>query len=191
MALGGIAWIVVAALVGAAIGGALGATRSCESGGCPLTASPGRGAIMGALLGVMAALAAGVGGGSCPFGGSPGPASPPPGEHASTLPALTPETFSATVANGVVLVDFWASWCGPCQRQLPILETLAPSVADRFAIAKVNVDEQEALAKEYGISRLPTLVFFRDGKPVQTLIGLHDADALLKAFADLPSPATP
>lgn len=145
---------------------------------------------MGALLGVMAALAAGVGGGSCPFR-SPSESASPPGEHASTLPALTPETFPATVANGVVLVDFWASWCGPCQHQLPILEALAPTVKDRFAIAKVNVDEQEALAKEYGISRLPTLVFFRDGKPVQTLIGLHKADALLKAFAELPPPATP
>jgi len=67
MAIGGMVWIALAALIGAAVGGAMGSTRSCQSGGCPLTANPVRGALVGALLGITAALAAGVGGGPCPF----------------------------------------------------------------------------------------------------------------------------
>ncbi|MDX9979618.1 MAG: thioredoxin [Lentisphaeria bacterium] len=138
------------------------------------------GAIFGGVFSFILA-----GGGSCPFLPSPareGSAAP----YVSSLPALTAETFDGAVADGVVLVDFWAAWCGPCQRQLPILDALAPEVSEQFAIVKVNVDEQPELAKTYGISRLPTLVFFRAGKPVRTLVGTQSPEALKKAFAELP-----
>lgn len=145
--------------------------------------------MVGALLGLTAALASGVGGGTCPFLSSSSPALATTEEHGSSLPTLTAETFDATVASGVVLVDFGAAWCGPCRTQLPILEALAPEAKDQFTIARVDVDAQEELAKRNGVSRIPTLIFFRDGQPVKTLTGLHSAEALLKAFAQLPSPA--
>lgn len=180
----GFGWLVVGGLVGAAIGGKLGASKPCPDGSCPLTSGAGRGALTGAIFGgVFAFLLAG--GGTCPFVSGRGGQSAEPA-YVSSLPALTDETFTEAVAEGIVLVDFWAAWCGPCQRQLPILDALAPEVKDQFGIVKVNVDEQPELAKTYGISRLPTLVFFRDGKPVKTLVGTQSPEALKKAFAELP-----
>jgi thioredoxin 1 len=187
MAANGILVIFLAAGIGALIGAALGATRSCETGGCPLTANPGRGAVVGAILGITVAFASGVGSGSCPFlaprpGGEGAQAS---GEHGANLTSLTEDNFQESVAKGVVLVDFWATWCSPCQRQLPILDGMATDEGTPFAIAKVNVDEQKPLAQKYGVSLLPTLMFFRDGKPVKTLEGLHSKKALLKAYKEL------
>jgi thioredoxin 1 len=187
MALNGIVLVLVAAGIGALIGGALGATRSCETGGCPLTANPGRGAVVGAILGITVAFASGVGSGSCPFlaGPAAGGSGQTAGEHGANLTSLTTDTFETAVSKGVVLVDFWATWCGPCQRQLPILDGMAADESTPFNIVKVNVDEQKPLAQKYEVSLLPTLMFFRDGKPVKTLEGLHTKQAVLKAYSEL------
>lgn len=178
-------WVVIGAVVGAVVGGGMGASKSCESGGCPIASGPLRGILMGALFGGLFAFLVAGGGGACPFVPRRGGASAENAAQASSLPALTGDTFSAAVAEGVVLVDFWASWCGPCQRQLPVLEALAEEVKGQFAIVKVNVDEEKELAKAHGIRLLPTLVFFRDGQPVRTLTGMQSAEALRQAYADL------
>lgn len=77
-----------------------------------------------------------------------------------------------------VIVDFWATWCGPCQMQLPIIDALAEEKPD-IKICKVNVDEQQELAAEYGVMSIPTLMVFSDGKAVATEVGVQSKEQLI------------
>lgn len=92
---------------------------------------------------------------------------------------ITVSNFDEEVikSEGVVLVDFWATWCGPCKMIAPILEDLAAEVTNA-KIAKVDVDENQALASKYQVSSIPTLIIFKDGTPVETLVGFMPKDAL-------------
>lgn len=84
---------------------------------------------------------------------------------------LNDSNFEAEVLNfeGVVLVDFWASWCGPCKMLGPILDELSSEITQK--IAKVNVDEVEKLAQKYKIRSIPTMIIFKNGQIVDTLVG--------------------
>ncbi len=93
--------------------------------------------------------------------------------------------FDAAVTKGVVLVDFWAPWCGPCRMQGPILDQLAPQFEGRAVFAKVNVDEARELAVKFGIKSIPALLILKDGEVKQTLVGLQQAAALSKALEDV------
>lgn len=90
----------------------------------------------------------------------------------------TAENFDALVleSKGTVLVDFWADWCGPCRMLSPVLD----SVADELEIVKVNVDALPQLAVAFQVVSIPTLVVFRDGKPVNKSIGVVDRQTLLE-----------
>lgn len=79
-----------------------------------------------------------------------------------------------------VLVDFWAPWCGPCHMIAPTLEKFAGEYAGRLTIAKLNVDENQRLARKYGAHSIPLLVLFKNGKPVQQVIGAHPEPSLRK-----------
>ncbi len=87
---------------------------------------------------------------------------------------LTEETFNDEVASGVVLVDFWAEWCGPCQQMLPVLGEFAKEMGDKMKVGKVNVDEAQAVAQSYRVMSIPTLMVFKDGKPVEQLVGVQE-----------------
>lgn len=72
-----------------------------------------------------------------------------------------------------VLVDFWASWCGPCRMLSPVISELAEEYEGRVKVGKVNVDEQQELAMKYRVASIPTVILFKDGQPVQTSVGVR------------------
>lgn len=86
---------------------------------------------------------------------------------------ITKENFQAEVldAQGTVVIDFWAAWCGPCRMLSPILDTVAAE-HDEIKVGKVNVDEQQELAARFGVMSIPTLIVFKDGKKVKESVGL-------------------
>ena len=87
---------------------------------------------------------------------------------------LTTDSLKSTVASSAlpVLVDFWAPWCGPCKAIAPILEELATELDGKLVIAKVNIDDNEAAATDHGVRAIPTMLLFKDGKVVETLVGM-------------------
>ena len=98
---------------------------------------------------------------------------------------ITQDNFQAEVLNvkgKLVLVDFWAPWCGPCQMQGPIIDELSDEVGDKAVIGKINVDENQELAGKYGIMSIPALIIFKDGEVVDNMVGVHQKNDLLKVI---------
>lgn len=98
---------------------------------------------------------------------------------------LTKENFAQEVlqSDKPVLVDFWATWCGPCRMQAPVLEKLDTELQGSVKICKVDVDENPGLAQRFGVSSIPTLVVIRDGKAVKGVVGLHNLEQLKALLA--------
>ena len=84
---------------------------------------------------------------------------------------LNEDNFDQTIANGVVLVDFWAPWCGPCTMMAPNVEETATDYKGRVTVGKVDVDECPNLASRFGIMSIPTLIVFKDGEKKEVLVG--------------------
>lgn len=91
----------------------------------------------------------------------------------------TNETFDSLTKSGVVLVDFWAPWCGPCRMIAPVLEELDQELGDKVSIVKLNVDENPETATQYGVMSIPTLILFKDGEIVDKVIGFQPKEALV------------
>ena len=91
---------------------------------------------------------------------------------AENLVDLNNDNFDDVTSSGVVLVDFWAPWCGPCKMLTPILEKVKEDVGDSAVISKVNVDENPQLASKFGVRSIPTILIFKNGEIKETLVGL-------------------
>lgn len=100
---------------------------------------------------------------------------------------VTTSTFDAqvTASKGALLLDFWAEWCVPCKALTPVLDALAGEMAGRVVIGKVNVEEEPAIADKFGVKALPSLLFFKDGKLVDTLVGRVPKPIIQKKLQEL------
>ena len=85
----------------------------------------------------------------------------------------------------VVLVDFYADWCGPCKMMAPVVEEISEELKDKVKVCKVNVDENQNLAAQYGIMSIPTLIFVKNGKLEKTLVGLRNKQELVSIIKEL------
>lgn len=160
--------LILSVLIGGGLGAALGYFGKCSSGACLLTANPRRGAMFGALLGLMFHFASGRSGSAAVNTSTP------------NVNRIQESQFEAEVVQSTlpVVVDFYASWCGPCKILSPMLDDLAGPLTNKVKFVKINVDEATALAQRMEIEAMPTLLFFRNGKVVDRSVGLPSRDML-------------
>ncbi|MGB7769442.1 MAG: thioredoxin [Verrucomicrobiia bacterium] len=161
--------LILCALIGSGIGAALGWFGKCSTGACPWIVNWRRGALYGAMAGVVFCFVTGVGGGSAAMN-----------QSTSNVTHITGAEFEAEVIHSAkpVVADFYATWCGPCKILSPRLDTLAGSFTNEIKFVKINVDEAPALAQRFNIQAIPALLFFKDGKVVDSIVGLLPSDAL-------------
>jgi thioredoxin 1 len=93
---------------------------------------------------------------------------------------ITDANFNSEASAGVILIDFWAPWCGPCRIQGPIIEKVAEQVGDKAKVAKCNVDENQAIASQFGVQSIPTLIILKDGKEVERMVGVQQENVLVE-----------
>ncbi len=160
--------LIVSVFVGSGIGAALGYFGQCSSGTCPLTSTWWRGALYGAAMGLLVGLVSGRSGAT---------AAP---QATRNVKMISEAQFDAEVtqASVPVVVDFYAPWCGPCKALSPILDELAGPLTNQVRFVKINVDEAPVLARRFDIQGVPTIMFFKDGKVVDSLVGLPSRGAL-------------
>jgi thioredoxin 1 len=110
------------------------------------------------------------------------------------LKVVTDTSFTSDVlqSDRPVLVDFWAAWCSPCRKVQPLLEEIASELGDKVEIVKLDIDANQEVARAYQVMMVPTLMVFRDGRPVNTLVGARPKGDLLNLIksaldADVPS----
>ena len=90
----------------------------------------------------------------------------------------TDKTFEQDTANGVTLTDFWATWCGPCRMQSPVVEALSEEMGDKVTFNKMDVDENPETAQKFRIMSIPTLMVKKDGEVVDQIVGYHSKEQL-------------
>jgi len=105
----------------------------------------------------------------------------------SNVTAVTENTWEEFVVQSSlpVMVDFWATWCGPCQTLGPIVDTLAGENGAKIAVGKVNVDENKGLAVKYGVRGIPTLLFFKGGAEVKRIVGVQSKGQLQQVIDEI------
>ncbi len=99
----------------------------------------------------------------------------------AAIETTSTDTFEQDIAEGVAIVDFWAEWCGPCQMMLPRLQQVAGQLDGRARVMKLNVDDDPEIAQNFRIMSIPTILVFKDGKPVEQFVGVQEVDALVAA----------
>ena len=100
----------------------------------------------------------------------------------SEVKHLTSSNFEELTSKGIVLIDFWASWCGPCRMLGPILEQVAAEMGDDVLVAKINIEEEQDLATKFSVRSIPAMFILKDGKVVEDFVGLKDKTTLVNAL---------
>lgn len=100
---------------------------------------------------------------------------------------LTSENFESNTSDGIVLVDFWAEWCGPCRMLSPIVENVSKTFEDDsdVKVFKVNVDDSQSIASKFNVTAIPTLAFIKDGAVIKTVSGVQPEAVITKALQDM------
>ena len=103
----------------------------------------------------------------------------------SSAAAVTDGTFQQDVlqSNEPVLVDFWASWCQPCRMVAPVVEEIATENSGKLKVLKLDVDENQNTAMQYNVSSIPTLILFKEGQPVERIVGFNPKDRLMSKLS--------
>jgi thioredoxin 1 len=163
------------------LGALLGYFGKCSSGACPLTANPWRGAIYGALLGGLFYY---VSGGSSPASMN---------KSTANVKLITEGQFDTEVIQSPspVVADFYATWCGPCKILSPMLDEVAGTFTNKIKFVKINVDEAPALSQRFDVQGIPTLLFFKNGKVINRIVGLPAMDDLKARLESLAGPDSP
>ena len=107
--------------------------------------------------------------------------------NTSATVSVTDDSFSNDVLSSStpVLVDFWATWCGPCKMVAPVLEEIAGEKSGTLTVAKLDVDSNPATARDFQVVSIPTMILFKDGKPVKRIVGAKGKAALLRELEDV------
>jgi thioredoxin 1 len=104
-------------------------------------------------------------------------------KNSENVKTLSNKNFKAITAKGLVLVDFWAAWCGPCKMMGPVINDVADEAGDQATVAKLNVDHNQELAQRYKVRSIPTLILFKDGKEINRYVGVKQKKFLLQEIA--------
>jgi len=104
-------------------------------------------------------------------------------KKSENIKVLNAKNFKTLTRRGLVLVDFWAAWCGPCKMLAPVLNDIADNNTDQLAVAKLNVDQYQQVAAKLKIRNLPTMVLFKDGVEVKRISGFKNKKAIMKEIA--------
>jgi len=105
------------------------------------------------------------------------------GQSDKDIVILTTDNFVDETAKGVVMVDFWATWCMPCKAMAPVIEEIAVQTKGKVKVGKVDIDKYGPLANQFGIQAIPTIIILKDGQAVETLVGIQSKAALVNALS--------
>jgi thioredoxin 1 len=170
-------------LIGVGAGATLGYFGSCKSGACPLTANWRRGAFYGAVMGLLFYFSSGGAVNSTAMN-----------QSTDNVKHISEAEFDTEVAQATlpVVVDFYATWCGPCRQFAPTMDSLANQYAGKIKFVKVNVDESPTLAQKFQVEGIPMLVFLQNGKAAGTSVGVAaKEDLILRLNSLLPTNTQP
>lgn len=100
----------------------------------------------------------------------------------SDVKHLSSANFEELTSKGLVLIDFWATWCGPCRMLGPVLDQVAAEIGDEAVIAKVNIDEEQDLAVKFGVRSIPAMFILKDGEVMESFVGVKDKSTLINSL---------
>ena len=169
--------VVLGVVIGGLIGGLVGYWGKCSGGTCPLTCNPIGGILVGAFFGLFIATS---------FQGRSKPETP---TSPNFINVTSPDQMKALLTEkDVVLVDFSATWCGPCRILRPTIDKLADAYAGKVSVAGVDIDAQSALAEEHGVRAVPDVRLFKKGVQVAALNGVRSIDEYQAAINKMLEP---